>query len=194
MGRPKAGVQIPGGETTFLSRLVGTLLDAGLSGVTIVTGAAPEAVHGAWTSTDQRVRFVHNDRWADGQLRSLQCGLAAVEQLEPDAVMVALVDIPLVEVDTVRLLVATWRRTRAPIVRPARGAEHGHPVIFDRATFEALRIADVAMGAKPVVRAYANRIVEVVVADDGAFRDFDSPADVQEELRRGKATEGPTSQ
>lgn len=178
MGRPKAGVVVPGTEATFLSRLVRTLLDAGLAGVTIVTGAAPESVHGAWTDVDARVRFVHNERWSDGQLRSLQRGLEAVERPELEAVMVALVDVPLVEVETVRLLVSTWQRTRAPVVRPARGAEHGHPVIFDRAVFEALKAADTTRGAKPVMRAYADRIVDVAVADEGAFRDFDSPEDL----------------
>lgn len=193
MGRPKAGVRIPGTERTFLSRLITTLLDAGLPGVTVVTGAAPEATREAWTGHDPRVRFAHNEDWAEGQLRSLQCGLAAVDRPDLEAVLVALVDIPLVDVQTVRDLVAAWRRTRAPIVRPARGDEHGHPVIFGREVFAALTSADPAEGAKPVVRAYADRILNVAVADAGAFRDFDTPEDLRASAVEGVQDKGPAS-
>ena len=68
-----------------------------------------------------------------------------------------LVDVPLVHPDTVRAVVNAWRRSRAPIVRPARGDEHGHPVIFDCAVFDELRSADRTIGAKAVVRAHAAR-------------------------------------
>lgn len=184
MGVPKAGVPVPGTAITFLDRLVRTLLDAGLPGVTIVTGARPESVRAAFTGQDTRVRFVQNDAWADGQLRSLQCGLAAIDSPALDAVLVALVDVPLVSPVTVELLVSEWRRSRAPIVRPARGTEHGHPVIFDRSLFEDLRRADVQSGAKPIVRARARDIVDVPVSDEGAFRDFDSPDDLAAYARR----------
>ena len=50
-----------------------------------------------------------------------------------------LVDVPLVSPDTTRRLVRAWRDTGAPIVRPARGEEHGHPVLFDRRVFAELR-------------------------------------------------------
>jgi CTP:molybdopterin cytidylyltransferase MocA len=57
------------------------------------------------------------------------------------------------------------------------GARHGHPVIFDRAMFAALRAADPATGAKAVVRARQHEIVNVPVEDEGAFVDLDTPED-----------------
>lgn len=179
MGTPKAGIRIPGAESTFLDRLVSTLLESGLDRLTIVTGAHADLVRHAWTGDDPRVCFTHNDEWAAGQLRSLQCGLAAVKRPGLEAILVALVDIPLVAPDTVRMLVSTWERTRAPVVRPARGVEHGHPVIFDRQLFDALGTAEWEAGAKPVIRAHAAYIVDVVVDDEGAFRDFDTPEDLK---------------
>jgi molybdenum cofactor cytidylyltransferase len=91
--------------------------------------------------------------------------------------MVAPVDQPLVSAATVRLVLEAWRRTRAPIVRPAREGRHGHPVLFDRALFDALRRADPSAGARGVVRAHADRAVDVPVDDDGAFADIDTPED-----------------
>ena len=62
--------------------------------------------------------------------------------------VVTLVDVPLLAAETVRLVMSEWQRTRAPIVRPAIGERHGHPVVFDRRVFAELRPAPPDMGAK----------------------------------------------
>ncbi|MGE0043087.1 MAG: NTP transferase domain-containing protein [Vicinamibacterales bacterium] len=178
MGRPKAGLPAGPGGDTFVWRLCRTLQRAGLSPVTVVTGAAPEAVGAALPAVRRGVRLVHHDGWQSGQLGSLLAGLAAVDGVTSEAVLVALVDSPLVSAATVEALVARWRATRAPIVRPARGERHGHPVIFDRAVFGELRAADPATGAKPVVHRHAGALEDVEVDDPGAFRDFDTPGDL----------------
>ena len=89
--------------------------------------------------------------------------------------MMTLVDAPFVTPATVSALVNAWRSSRAAIVRPSRGDEHGHPVIFDRAVFEELRHADPSVGAKAVVRARQADILNVPVDDRGAFIDVDTP-------------------
>lgn len=178
MGRPKAGLALARGDT-FLSRLTRTLLDAGLPRVVVVSGAQPDAVRAALRLRHRGVRLVRNAAWEGGQLTSLLAGLDALDSPRLEGVLVALVDVPLVARSTVAAVVAAWRRTRAPIVRPARGVEHGHPVIFDRAVFDELRAADPALGAKPVVRRHAEAIVDVPVDDPGAFRDFDTPEEYE---------------
>lgn len=174
MGRPKAALPLPDGRT-FLAAIVDTLLAAGLPHVTVVTGADDDAVRDAWRGDPATVRFVVNARWAEGQLTSILAGLDAVETTALEGVLMTLVDVPLVSAETVRAIVEAWRRTRAPIVRPARGDTHGHPVIFDRAVLADLRRADPAEGAKPVVRRHAAAILNVEVDDPGAFRDVDTP-------------------
>lgn len=174
MGRPKAALPLGARGDTFLSRLLGRLNAAGLSSIVVVTGAAPEAVRAAAGRVRRPVRFVHNEHWPSGQLSSLLAGMEerAGEVLE--AVLVALVDAPFASADTIGAVVRTWRQTRAPIVRPARGDVHGHPVMFDRALFAALRAADPHAGAKSIVRAHAREIIDVAVDDPGAFIDIDT--------------------
>ena len=79
-------------------------------------------------------------------------------------------------------LIDTWQETRAPIVRPARGEMHGHPVLFDRRLFAELRSADPVRGAKTVVRAHAHEVFNLTVDDEGAFLDLDTPADYERAL------------
>jgi molybdenum cofactor cytidylyltransferase len=91
--------------------------------------------------------------------------------------VVALVDHPFVRADTVRELTAAWTRTRAPVVRPRLRGRHGHPVVFGREVFDALRAAPVEAGARAVVRACGARVVDVDTDDEGTCLDVDTPDD-----------------
>ena len=176
MGRPKAGLPLSHRADTFLSRILRSLVSAGLPDLVVVTGAADDVVRKAAGRVDRRLRFVHNPRWQEGQITSLLTGLGEPPR-ELEAVLVTLVDVPLVRSDTIRAVLHTWRVSGAPIVRPARGAAHGHPVIFDRRLFDELRADDPQMGAKAVIRAHAHEIVEVAVEDAGALVDVDTSDD-----------------
>ena len=114
-----------------------------------------------------------------GNCRRCSPGFNAIEDPQLEAIVVTLVDVPLVGAATVAALLAEWRRTGAPIVRPARGDEHGHPVVFDRAVFDDLRAADVNVGAKSVFTKHMDRVLNVEVDDPGAFEDIDTPEDYQ---------------
>ncbi|HXH06129.1 MAG TPA: nucleotidyltransferase family protein [Vicinamibacterales bacterium] len=95
-----------------------------------------------------------------------------------EAILSVPVDVPLVAPATVRALIEAWMQRRAPVVRPARGSRHGHPVIFDRAVFDELRRAvGEPDGARAVIRRHRARILDVAVADEGAFIDVDTPED-----------------
>jgi molybdenum cofactor cytidylyltransferase len=179
MGAPKAGLPLGGHGETVLSTGVRALLDAGVPRVVIVAGAYPGAVRDAWPFPDRRVRIVEHADWGDGQLSSLLAGLSAVNGPDLEAVLVTLVDVPLVAPATIRAVIDAWTTSHAPIVRPARGDEHGHPVLFDRVLFEELARADVSIGAKSVVRAHEAEIVNVPVTDQGAFADMDTPEDYE---------------
>ena len=181
MGRPKAALPLADRADTFVHRLARTFLAAGLPDVIVVSGAHDADVRRALTPADPRVRVAHNHRWPDGQLTSLQTALSAPSRTgrpaDLEAFVMTLVDIPLISTGTVAAIVAAWRRTHAPIVRPARGDVHGHPVLFDRVLFDELLAADPHVGAKAVVRAHAREIVDLPLDDDGAFADVDTEDD-----------------
>ncbi|MEP7116270.1 MAG: nucleotidyltransferase family protein [Acidobacteriota bacterium] len=176
MGRPKAGLAIADGGPTFAAAIVATLRAAGVGEVVIVAGAHPAEVADSVRGLPG-VRVVQNPRWPAGQLSSLLAGLDAVDTPELEAVLVTLVDVPLVRPATVMALLEAWRGSRAPIVRPAIGERHGHPVIFDRVTFSDLRAAPLEVGAKAVVGLWHARILNVPTADRGVLIDVDTPQD-----------------
>jgi molybdenum cofactor cytidylyltransferase len=176
MGRPKALLPATRAGETFIERLVGTLIAGGIDDVVVVAGETAPAIG---TRLGFRARVVVNPDVDRGQLSSILVGLDVVDRPGVLAVMIAPVDQPLVSETTVRALAEAWRRHRAPIVRPVREGRHGHPVIFDRAVFDELRAADPSSGARAVVHAHAENLVEIAVDDDGSFADIDTPADYE---------------
>lgn len=184
MGRPKAGLVVAPGGPTFAASAVEALRRTGVFDVTVVAGAHPDAVRAALSAVRPPPRLVEHAGWQAGQLSSLRAGLAAIDDPAPDAVIVTLVDCPFVRHETVDRLLERWAATRAPVVRPAQGARHGHPVIFDRATFDDLRAAPLTVGAKAVIERWSAGVVNVEVDDAGVFADIDTPADYDAALRR----------
>ena len=184
MGSAKAILPAPDGRP-FVARIVRVLLDAGITRIAVVTGRDHDAIVHAVAADEPAVLplFPRNDDPGRGQLSSLWVGMDAVLTDETEGVMMTLVDVPMLDAGTIARVIEAWRRTRAPIVRPAIGDRHGHPVIFDRALFAALRAAPLDGGAKTVVRAHEEAIVNVPVSDDGSLIDVDTPADY-ERLRR----------
>ncbi len=178
MGRVKALLPWPGTQRTFVVQVAETLRAAGARPVGVVTGAHHAAVATALQGSG--ISVVFNPRHAQGQLASLQHGLAwAFAETSGDWALVTLVDVPGVTGETVRLLLDAARRSTALIVRPAIGARHGHPVVWHRETVARLAAADPAQGGRAVVRALAaaGQVLDVPVADTGVLVDIDTPED-----------------
>ena len=183
MGRPKATLPIDD-HHTFLTRIVRTLLDAGVDDIVIVLGHEAESIARSFSESGLPARLAVNRNYDRGQLSSLRTGLAVVDRPGVTAVLVTLVDVPLVQPSTVRAVLDRYRARRAPIVRPVNGTRHGHPLLIDRALFDELRAAEDATGAKPIVRAHASAAGDVAIADEGAFTDIDTPEEYAEWISR----------
>ena len=176
MGRPKATLPLNGADT-FLTRIIRTFQEAQVDDVVVVLGHEAEAILQSVEPSGLSPRFVVNDQYESGQLSSVLAGLRAIDRPGVTAMLMTLVDVPLVSAATVRAVLERYRTTRAPVVRPVRGALHGHPVLIDRTLFNEIRAADPRRGAKPIIRAHVSAAGDVEVEDEGAFSDIDTPED-----------------
>jgi molybdenum cofactor cytidylyltransferase len=174
MGRPKALLDLAG--QTFVRRILATLKEGGVAETVVVVRPGAVAL-GAEVAAAGWGRPVENPDPDRGQLSSLLAGLDAVDRPDVPGVLVTLVDVPLVRPSTVAALLARLAASPAPILRATHGGRHGHPVVFTRAVFAALRAADPAGGAKPVMRAFT--VEDVDVDDPGVLRDVDTPQDYE---------------
>lgn len=180
MGRPKA--LLPLGDRSFIRCIVDTLDAAGVTNIFVIVRLDTRDAVAAEIAFAPKARVVVNVRAEDGQLSSLVTGLDTIDAPGVDAVMVTLVDVPLVRPATVQSLIARASVSASPILRAVHGGRHGHPVIFKREVFEALRAADPAVGAKAVMRAIG--VEDIEVDDPGILQDVDTPEDYTSLLTR----------
>lgn len=171
MGRPKA--LLPAGGQSFVAGLIRTLQGAALHPVIVVIRPGAEEIAAEVRRSGATPAV--NPSPDQGQLSSLLVGLDAVEALAPGAVLVTLVDVPAIRSATVSALLARLAGSSAAILRATYRGRHGHPVVFRRSVFDALRRADPAAGAKAVLRAYP--VEDVAVEDPGVVDDIDTPED-----------------
>jgi molybdenum cofactor cytidylyltransferase len=172
MGRPKALLEA--GDRTFIRTILHALRDAGVpEAVVVVRAGQPLVIQEIEASGFGRALV--NPRADEGQLSSLVTGLDAIDRPGVEAALVTLVDVPLIGAAAIHALLARAATSGAPILRAVHGGRHGHPVIFTRRLFDALRAADPRVGAKAVVRAAG--VEDVEVDDAGVVEDVDTPAD-----------------
>ena len=106
MGSPKALLKAPDGRA-FVARLVRTLLAADVTDIAVVTGRDHESISAALVEDAPPVspRIVRNPDPSRGQLSSLLTGMEIVVTPQTDAMLMTLVDVPLVRVSTVTAVI-----------------------------------------------------------------------------------------
>ena len=178
MGEPKATLTLPGGDT-FIARIIKELVAGGAAPVIAVVSGREEPPPPPVTIPEAAmVQYVINPEPDRGQTSSLQCGLASVRGSK--AVLVTLVDVPLVTAGVVRALIRAWKCSGASLVRPTQAGRHGHPILIAQPVIRELLAADPSVPARSIIRRHAASGVELEVAEDGPFLDVDTP----EEYRR----------
>lgn len=174
MGRPKPLLELEG--ETFIERAVRTLREGGCRAVVAVVGGGDAAAARLAAATGAVV--VANGRPSSEPIDSIRLGLDA---LSADAVAAAVlpVDHPLVRSDTVAALVEGFRDGKPPVVRPVHRGCPGHPGIFGRATFAALRRPALPDGAQTVIAEQGGAVLDLEVSDPGVLGNVDTPEDFE---------------
>ncbi len=180
MGRPKALLPVDG--TTFVERIVGVAVSCGLAPVYVVVGEHRPMIEEKCPALAPRL--VVNPDPSRGQLSSLQTALGALGEQPLSAVTVFLVDHPLVRRTTVVRLVDAFVATGRSIVVPTVAGRRGHPVVFGRRVFPALMAAPLERGARAVLEAHPEEVVEVPVDDEGILADIDTPEELGRHIGR----------
>jgi nicotine blue oxidoreductase len=172
-GTPKALVPFRG--EPLVCRGVRLLRRGGCGTIVVVVGAAADDV--AALIADQPVDVVANPNWRTGLGGSLRIGLAALH--EAPAIVVALVDQPLVGPAAIERLTAAWR-AGAVIAAASYGGQVRNPVLFDaRAVDAAQRDARGDQGARSLLRDRPEWVERVACDAVASPRDIDTVDDLR---------------
>jgi molybdenum cofactor cytidylyltransferase len=172
MGMPKPLLRF--GDTTFLEQIIAVLRRSSVEAIMVVLGARADLIRGSIDLAGTNV--VVNEDYRQGQLSSLIAGLKSVPA-EADAIVLCLVDNPLISADVVNRLVDGFGKTGKQIVLPVFDGRRGHPALFARSLFDELVNAPMDEGARHVLSSNEDKILEVDVLDRAVLTSIDTPAD-----------------
>jgi CTP:molybdopterin cytidylyltransferase MocA len=168
LGRPKALVSI--GGRTLVERGVELLRDGGTEPVIVVTGAVDVSLPGVVT--------VHNPDWRTGMGSSLRTGLATLPN-DAAAVVVALVDQPLIGAEAVSRLISAFR-DEPGLIAAGYGGKRRNPVLIPRRYWDEVGAAAQAdLGARGFLQAHGDLITIVECGDIGRPDDLDTDEDLK---------------
>jgi molybdenum cofactor cytidylyltransferase len=144
-GRPKALLEL-GGVPLVLRQLI-ALSGAGVDELVIVLGHHAASILPVIEQFP--VTVVHNPHPDDGQVSSQRLGLAALNP-NVDAVLVALVDQPLVSEPDITALIGAFKKrpAEAAVVVPRVDGQPGNPVIFSAGVREQILAGDLRLGCR----------------------------------------------
>ena len=162
------------GDTTFLEQIVSVLREAGVDRTTVVLGAQAQRIQASADLSGADIVINHDYR--EGQLSSLIAGLKSVPA-QADAILLCLVDNPLISSEIVHRVMGAFRETGKLIVVPVFHGRRGHPTLFARPMFDELLNAPVEKGARQVVQAHEDKVLEVDVSDPAILARIDTPED-----------------
>jgi molybdenum cofactor cytidylyltransferase len=172
MGAPKALLPYQG--RTFLEHLLDVTEHPRIGVRRVVTGAShAEIVRRVPLPSDI---VVMNRSWQRGQLSSIRAAIESLRSFETEGMLVALVDHPLITKSIVEALIAAFDRSPRSIVLPTWQGRRGHPVIFPMRLYSELYQASDDVGARAVVWAHKNEMVEVPVDEEGVVLNIDDRA------------------
>ena len=180
MGTDKA--RLGYNNSTFLETILSTLAVAGIERVAVVLGHHAEQIRQSVKLGGAEV--VINPDYRLGQTSSLQMGLKALESPELEAIVLCLVDHPVVSVQTLRRLVDAFGESRSPMVIPTHQGRRGHPVVIGRALFEELKSLGPDAGANTIVRKHHEATQFVELNDPGILLDIDDPQSYRRLIQR----------
>ncbi len=170
-----------GGPNKLLAELDGKALirhvaeaatGAGLSQAVLVTGHLAEDV-GARVA-DLELDIVHNPDFADGMAGSIRTGMNALAD-DTDAVIILLGDMPRIDAEILKKLVAAYRdQAPSQIVIATAEGRRGNPVLWDRRFFGALKSLTGDVGGRHIIAENTDLVAEVEIGA-AARLDLDTP-------------------
>lgn len=172
MGTSKA--LLDAGGRSFLAAVVGSLVGGGCDPVVVVVG--PGQDDEARRAKGAGAHVLVNPDPGEGPITSVRCALEALgDSVEGFALLP--VDHPLVRPETVSELVEAFLAGDGPLALPAVGDRTGHPTLFRRTLFDALRDPALEGGARTVVQGHMGEAIRVPVDDRGVITDINTPGE-----------------
>ena len=157
----------------MVARVVDAVISSRTDPIFVVVGHEADRVRAALAGRD--LQFVDNPAYAEGLSTSLKHGVAALPQ-DGDGVLVCLGDMPRIDAAEIDALIEAFDPAAGrSICVPTFDGKRGNPVLLGHRFFAEIQEISGDVGARQLIGAYPDLIVEVAMDGDGVLLDIDTP-------------------
>jgi len=166
------------GKRTVVGECVHQMRNSQLADIFVVLGHREADIRARLAGTG--VQFAVNEDYAKGMLSSIKTGLAMLGP-NTDAVLIALVDQPMVKSNVINKLIDGYGDGSKGIIIPTYQGKHGHPIIVSYGYFDEIMQLDETNpeGLRAFINAHKNDWLEVPVETSAVIEDIDVPEQYQ---------------
>jgi molybdenum cofactor cytidylyltransferase len=188
LGRAKQLIDV--GGRPMLARVLGAALSSALDAVVLVLGHEADGIRVALVEdlSDPRLRILQNPKYREGMSSSLRVGLLPLTDDFP-SVMFLLGDQPFMDARTINLLLERFWSSDKDICIPVCRGRRGNPAVFSRRFYGEILKLTGDRGARDIIRANREQVLQVEIQDSRCFLDIDN----EEDARRLTAPRRPSS-
>lgn len=176
-GRPKQLLRLK--NRYLIEWVLDAAINSKLSKIVLVLGSAHEKILQA---IDQKLLHakIHieiNPDFKEGQSSSLRAGLSVVKD-DFAAVMFLLADQPLIDAASLNILLKHFWSADKDICVPTFAGQRGNPCIFSKRFYPHIMEITGDIGARQLIQAYPEHVLEVEIDNPHFFSDVDTPEDL----------------
>ncbi len=181
MGEPKQ--LLPWHQTTLIGHAIQEALKTETSSVFVVLGAYYDLIYEQVHHFP--ITILENPNWEMGMGSSIRFGVktAIQDKLTFDAVLISLVDQPLIDAIHFEALISKYKENPESIVATNLGKRIGAPGIFPASYFDELAMLKSDYGARYIIEKYKDKTKVITATDKGV--DVDTMKEYQD-LVQGK--------
>jgi molybdenum cofactor cytidylyltransferase len=179
---PHNKMTLPVAGVPLLRRIASTLVNSEVGEIVVVLGHEEQTARALLAELP--LRPVTNQRYREGQMTSVHCGLEALS--EPcKGIMVCLSDQPLLRVEDIDCLVHAFEhQCPGSVLIPAWQGRRGNPVILAHEHRDAILAGGPGLGCRRYIDAHPQLVVWREMDNDHVVFDLDTPEDYRRLLQR----------
>jgi molybdenum cofactor cytidylyltransferase len=169
MGSPKMLLDFYG--KPMLHCVIDNISKSVVDDIVVVLGAYRDKLEKIVSGTS--ARFCYNDDFIQGMLSSVKCGFRNIPS-DTEAVLVFQGDQPLITANVINEVVEGYRNSGKGIIIPVHKNRRGHPLMVGKKYFSEIEKLSPDEGLRSLSQKFSDDIHEVVTAEAGILRDFDT--------------------
>lgn len=173
------------GTQTVIGTCIQSLRKSRLDEIIVVLGHREAEIRACLPGSG--VQYAVNRDYKLGMLSSIKTGLTQISP-QSEAILIALVDQPMVTTEIINQLISAYAKKGKGIVLPIYQSKHGHPIILSREFEEEIMRLDDAIpeGLRVLIDAHRDEICEVPINSSAVIEDIDRPEDYERLSRQVK--------